>query len=162
MRLASCCTTLRYFSDIKRFDEVTRAYGIEPLPGGWHDTGDVVSISDDDWIKILGRVKRFAKVGGEMVSLMAAEDLAAAVWPDCRHAVVALPDPKKGERLILVTDRRDADAGPLVEYAKQIGAPELAVPRKIIRVQEIPVLGTGKTDYVALQRIVDAEMRRAA
>jgi len=141
---------------------LTPGGGIEPLPGGWHDTGDVVSISDDDWIKILGRVKRFAKVGGEMVSLMAAEDLAAAVWPDCRHAVVALPDPKKGERLILVTDRRDAEAGPLIAYAQQVGASELTVPRKIIRVQEIPVLGTGKTDYVALQRIVDAEMRRAA
>ena len=136
--------------------------GIEPPAGGWHDTGDVVSLTDDDWIKILGRVKRFAKVGGEMVSLMAAEDLAAAVWPDCRHAVIALPDPKKGERLILVTDRRDAESAPLIAYAQKIGAPELAVPRKIIRVPEIPVLGTGKTDYVALQRIVDAEMQRAA
>lgn len=136
--------------------------GIDPPSDGWHDTGDVVSLSDDHWIKILGRVKRFAKVGGEMVSLTAAEDLAAAVWPDCRHAVVALPDPKKGERLVLVTDRRDADPAPLILYAQEIGAPELAVPRKIIRVQEIPVLGTGKTDYVALQRIVDAEMRRAA
>ena len=135
---------------------------VEPLPGGWHDTGDVVSLGDDDWIRILGRVKRFAKVGGEMVSLTAAEDLAAAVWPDCRHAVVALADPKKGERLILVTDRRDADPGPLIAHAQRIGAPELAVPRKIIKVQEIPVLGTGKTDYVALQRIVDAEMQRAA
>jgi len=135
--------------------------GIDPPDGGWHDTGDVVSLSDDDWIKILGRVKRFAKIGGEMVSLTAAEDLAAAVWPDCRHAVVALPDPKKGERLILVTDRRDAEPGPLLAHAQQIGAPELAVPRKIIRVPEIPVLGTGKTDYVALQRIVDAENPRA-
>ena len=136
--------------------------GIDPPEGGWHDTGDVVSLSDDNWIKILGRVKRFAKIGGEMVSLTAAEDLAAAVWPDCRHAVVALPDPKKGERLILVTDRRDADAAPLLAHAQKIGAPELAVPRKIIKVQEIPVLGTGKTDYIALQRIVDAEIRRAA
>jgi acyl-[acyl-carrier-protein]-phospholipid O-acyltransferase/long-chain-fatty-acid--[acyl-carrier-protein] ligase len=136
--------------------------GIDPPAGGWHDTGDVVSITDDGWVKILGRVKRFAKVGGEMVSLTAAEDLAAAVWPDCRHAVVALPDPKKGERLILVTDRRDAEVAPLLAHAQAIGAPELAVPRKIIRVPEIPVLGTGKTDYVALQRIVDAEMQRAA
>jgi acyl-[acyl-carrier-protein]-phospholipid O-acyltransferase/long-chain-fatty-acid--[acyl-carrier-protein] ligase len=84
------------------------------------------------------------------------------VWPDCRHAVVSLPDSKKGERLVLVTDRRDADAAPLIAHAQSIGAPEIAVPRKIIRVPEIPVLGTGKTDYVALQRIVDAEMRRAA
>ena len=136
--------------------------GIEPLIDGWHDTGDVVSMSDDNWIKIKGRVKRFAKVGGEMVSLTAAEDLACAVWPDDRHAVIALPDPKKGERLILVTDRRDAESGPLIAHAQSIGAPEIAVPRKIIKVPEIPVLGTGKTDYVALQRIVDAEMMRVA
>jgi acyl-[acyl-carrier-protein]-phospholipid O-acyltransferase/long-chain-fatty-acid--[acyl-carrier-protein] ligase len=136
--------------------------GLEPLSDGWHDTGDVVSITDDGWVKIKGRVKRFAKVGGEMVSLTAAEDLACAVWPDGRHAVVSLPDPKKGERLILVTDCREADASPLIAHAQSIGAPEIAVPRKIIRVAEIPVLGTGKTDYVALQRIVDAEMMRAA
>ena len=135
--------------------------GTDPPTGGWHDTGDVVSITDDDWITIMGRVKRFAKIGGEMVSLTAAEDLASAVWRESRHAVVALPDPKKGERLILVTDRRDAEASALIAHAKAIGAPELAVPRKIIHVQEIPVLGTGKTDYVALQRIVDTEMQRA-
>ncbi|HVI32836.1 AMP-binding protein [Phenylobacterium sp.] len=141
---------------------LTPGGGVEPPHGGWHDTGDVVSISDDQWVKILGRVKRFAKVGGEMVSLTAAEDLASAVWPECRHAVVALPDPKKGERLVLVTDKRDAEPAPLLAHAQSIGAPEIAVPRKIIRVPEIPVLGTGKTDYVALQRIVDAEIRRAA
>ena len=73
-----------------------------------------------------------------------------------------LADPKKGERLILLTDRRDAETAPLIAHAKAIGAPEIAVPRKIIRVQEIPVLGTGKTDYVAVQRMVDAELRRAA
>jgi acyl-[acyl-carrier-protein]-phospholipid O-acyltransferase/long-chain-fatty-acid--[acyl-carrier-protein] ligase len=131
--------------------------GLEPLDDGWHDTGDVVSITEDGWVKIKGRVKRFAKIGGEMVSLTAAEDLASAVWPDCRHAVISLPDPKKGERLILVTDRRGAEPGALIDHAKAIGAPEIAVPRKIIRVPEIPVLGTGKTDYVAIQRMVDAE-----
>ncbi len=135
---------------------------IDPPPGGWHDTGDVVDISDDDWIKILGRVKRFAKVGGEMVSLPAAEDIATAVWPDSRHAVIAMPDPKKGERLVLVTDRRDAEAGPLVAHAQHIGATELAVPRKIIKVTEVPVLGTGKTDYVAITRMAEADGRRAA
>ena len=136
--------------------------GLEPPPGGWHDTGDVVDITDDNWINILGRVKRFAKIGGEMVSLTAAEDIATAVWPDSRHAVIAMPDPKKGERLVLVTDRRDADPGPLVAHAQTIGAPELAVPRKIIRVTEIPVLGTGKTDYVAIMRMAEADGRRAA
>ena len=135
---------------------------VEPLPDGWHDTGDVVDISDDNWITILGRVKRFAKVGGEMVSLTAAEDLAVAVWPESRHAVIAMPDPRKGERLVLITDRRDADSTALVSHAQSIGAPELAVPRKIIKVAEIPVLGTGKTDYVAIQRMVEADGRRAA
>jgi acyl-[acyl-carrier-protein]-phospholipid O-acyltransferase/long-chain-fatty-acid--[acyl-carrier-protein] ligase len=134
--------------------------GLEPPPGGWHDTGDVVSVSADNWVKILGRAKRFAKVGGEMVSLTVAEDLASAVWPDCRHAVVAIADPKKGERLILVTDKPDAETGPLLAHAQAAGATELAVPKRIIRVTEIPVLGTGKTDYVALGRIVDAELRR--
>ena len=133
--------------------------GIDPPADGWHDTGDVVSLSGDNWLKILGRVKRFAKVGGEMVSLTAAEDLASSLWPHGRHAVVAVEDPKKGERLVLVTDHREADSGPLVAHAQTLGAPEIAVPRKIIRVPEIPVLGTGKTDYVALQRIVDADLR---
>jgi acyl-[acyl-carrier-protein]-phospholipid O-acyltransferase/long-chain-fatty-acid--[acyl-carrier-protein] ligase len=135
---------------------------LEAPADGWHDTGDVVALLDDDWVKILGRAKRFAKVGGEMVSLTAAEDLASAVWPDGRHAVVAVADPKKGERLILVTDRRDAEPAPLLAHAQTIGAPELAVPRRIIRVPEIPVLGTGKTDYVALERIVEAELKRVA
>jgi acyl-[acyl-carrier-protein]-phospholipid O-acyltransferase/long-chain-fatty-acid--[acyl-carrier-protein] ligase len=130
---------------------------LEPPEGGWHDTGDVVSISADDWITILGRVKRFAKIGGEMVSLTQAEGLAASLWPDARHAVISLPDGKKGERLVLVTDRSDAEASALIAHAKAQGAPELAVPRRIVRTFEVPVLGSGKTDYVAIQRIAEAE-----
>ncbi len=130
---------------------------LEPPPDGWHDTGDVVDISEDGWVTILGRVKRFAKIGGEMVSLTAAESLAAALWPDARHAVIALPDPKKGERLVLVTDRQDAESGALIAYARRIGASELAVPRRIVRAPDVPVLGSGKTDYVAIQRIAEAE-----
>jgi acyl-[acyl-carrier-protein]-phospholipid O-acyltransferase/long-chain-fatty-acid--[acyl-carrier-protein] ligase len=130
---------------------------VEPPADGWHDTGDVVEMTDDGWITILGRVKRFAKIGGEMVSLTAAEDLAAGVWPGARHAVISLPDPKKGERLVLVTDRHDAEVGRLLGYAKEIGASELAAPRRIVRVHDIPVLGSGKTDYVAIQRMAEAE-----
>ena len=96
-----------------------------------------------------------------MVSLTAAEDIATAVWPDSRHAVIAMPDPKKGERLVLVTDRRGAETGPLLAHAKIIGAPEMAVAKKVIKVTEIPVLGTGKTDYVAIMRMVEAEGGRA-
>jgi acyl-[acyl-carrier-protein]-phospholipid O-acyltransferase/long-chain-fatty-acid--[acyl-carrier-protein] ligase len=129
---------------------------VEPLQDGWHDTGDVVDIDDEDFIRILGRVKRFAKIGGEMVSLTAVEGMAEAVWPDSRHAVVSIPDAKKGERLVLITDRRDADVAVLAAWAKENGAPELTVPKKIIKLPEVPVLGTGKTDYVAIQKMADA------
>jgi len=129
---------------------------------GWLDTGDIVSITEDNWITILGRAKRFAKVGGEMVSLTAAEDLVLSLWPDNRHAVIAMPDPKKGERLLLFTDRNDATASALIEHAQSLGAPEIAVPRKIVKVPEIPVLGTGKTDYVTIMRLAEVEGRRAA
>ncbi len=135
--------------------------GIEPPPNGWHDTGDVVEITQGGWITILGRVKRFAKIGGEMVSLTAAEDLASNLWPDSRHAVISMPDPKKGERLILVTDQRDADVGRLVTHAQSLGASELTVPRRIVKVPEVPVLGSGKTDYVAIQRMAETEARAA-
>ncbi len=128
---------------------------LEPPPGGWHDTGDVVEISEDGWITILGRVKRFAKIGGEMISLTAAEDLATGLWPDARHAVISQPDAKKGERLVLVTDRQDADVAALVSYARSLGSPELAAPRRILKVQDIPVLGSGKMDYVAIQRMAE-------
>jgi len=134
---------------------------VEAPDDGWHDTGDVVSIDAEGFVSIRGRVKRFAKIGGEMVSLSAVEDLAAGVWPDARHAVISLPDSKKGERLILVTDRLDAQVTPLVDHAQRIGAPELAVPKRIVRVPEIPVLGSGKTDYVAIQRMAETEVRAA-
>ncbi|GAA0636445.1 AMP-binding protein [Brevundimonas lenta] len=130
---------------------------IDPLKDGWHDTGDIVSLDEDGYIAILGRVKRFAKIGGEMVSLTAVEGLASAVWPDARHAVVSIPDSRKGEKLVLVTDRKDADVSRLAEWARSHGAPELAVPKKIMRVGEVPVLGTGKTDYVAIQQMVEVD-----
>ncbi|MDB5430309.1 MAG: bifunctional 2-acylglycerophospho-ethanolamine acyl transferase/acyl-acyl carrier protein synthetase [Caulobacter sp.] len=133
--------------------------GVDAPEDGWHDTGDVVTMTPDGWITIQGRVKRFAKIGGEMVSLTAAEDLAQAVWPDGRHAVISMPDPKKGERLVLVTDQQHATAGDMVTHARSIGAPELAVPKKILKVTEVPVLGTGKTDYVAIQRMAETDAR---
>ncbi|MCA3717228.1 MAG: AMP-binding protein [Brevundimonas sp.] len=133
---------------------------IEPVPDGWHDTGDIVEIDEEGYIAILGRVKRFAKIGGEMVSLSAVEGLVAAVYPEARHAVVAVADSKKGEKLVLVTDRGDADVSRLAEWAREHGAPELAIPKKIVRVTDLPVLGTGKTDYVAIQSLV--EMDKAA
>ncbi len=91
-----------------------------------------------------------------MVSLTAVERIAEEVWPDNRHAVVAVADDKKGERLILFTDNAQADTATLSEWAKEHGTPALAIPKKIMKVDVVPVLGSGKTDYVSLQKLAEA------
>jgi acyl-[acyl-carrier-protein]-phospholipid O-acyltransferase/long-chain-fatty-acid--[acyl-carrier-protein] ligase len=124
---------------------------LQPPEGGWHDSGDIVTIDDDGFISIRGRAKRFAKIAGEMVSLPAVEGYAAALWPDADHAVVTRPDPRKGEQLVLFTTRRDADARSLQAWARANGVTELMVPRDIRMLEALPVLGTGKLDYVSMQ-----------
>lgn len=124
---------------------------IMPPAGGWHDTGDIVSIDTEGYIKILGRAKRFAKIGGEMVSLAAVEEIAGQLWPNHQHAVVSLPDPKKGEQLVLVTDNPQATRAEFSALAKELGHSELFVPKRLEIVSALPVLGTGKIDYVTIQ-----------
>jgi acyl-[acyl-carrier-protein]-phospholipid O-acyltransferase/long-chain-fatty-acid--[acyl-carrier-protein] ligase len=121
---------------------------VTPPEGGWHDTGDIVTI-DGGFVTIRGRAKRFAKIGGEMVSLAAVETLAQDLWPDAQHVVVSLPDPRKGEQLVLVTDKPDADKAAILEHAQRQGFPELWVPKAILVVPAIPVLGSGKVDLAA-------------
>lgn len=123
---------------------------IVPPPDGWHDTGDIVTI-DDGFVTIKGRAKRFAKIGGEMVSLAAVETLASDLWPDAQHVVVNLPDARKGEQLILVTDKPEAEKPALQAHARASGFPELWVPKAILVVGAIPVLGSGKVDLAATQ-----------
>ncbi|XHR28291.1 MAG: acyl-[ACP]--phospholipid O-acyltransferase [Chthoniobacteraceae bacterium] len=127
---------------------------LEPLETGWHDTGDIVSIDSEGFVSIRGRAKRFAKIGGEMVSLAAVEALASSLWPTAGVAVVAAPDAKKGERIILVTDFADASRQPLLEHMRSVGATELMVPAQIKIVASIPLLGSGKTDYPAVSKLV--------
>lgn len=121
---------------------------IIPPQDGWHDTGDIVTI-EDGYIHIRGRAKRFAKIGGEMVSLAAIEALASGLWPDNTHVCVSLPDPRRGESLVLVTDKPDADKTTLAEYAREQGFTELWVPKALLVTQQIPILGSGKVDYAA-------------
>jgi acyl-[acyl-carrier-protein]-phospholipid O-acyltransferase/long-chain-fatty-acid--[acyl-carrier-protein] ligase len=126
---------------------------IVPPPDGWHDTGDVVSIDEDGFIAIRGRLKRFAKIGGETVSLAVVENIAAALWPDNAHAAVAIPNARKGEEIVLVTDAADARRVDLIGWAQNHGVTELAIPRQVLTVDAIPVLGTGKTDYVTVEKM---------
>ncbi len=133
---------------------------LEPTEGGWHDTGDIVSIDADGFIRIKGRVKRFAKVGGEMVSLAVVENCAYAIWPDSMHAAATLPDPRKGEQVVLLTDNPDVNRADILNWAQNHGVSELSVPRRIFHIDEIPVLGTGKLDYGAIQRQATALSER--
>ncbi|MGN1285365.1 MAG: AMP-binding protein, partial [Bradyrhizobium sp.] len=121
---------------------------LEPLPEGWHDTGDIVTVDAQGFIAIKGRAKRFAKIAGEMVSLSAVETMASALWPQAMSVAVTLPDQRKGERIVLLTTQKDADRAAMQRQAKSVGASELAVPADIRIVDKVPLLGTGKTDYV--------------
>ena len=123
---------------------------------GWHDTGDIVRIDDDGFVTILGRAKRFAKLGGEMISLATVEQLAADCWPEQQHAALNLPDPVKGEHVVLLTTQRDADRQALVAMAHHEGLGELYIPRQVLTVREIPLLGSGKPDYPGARRLMEA------
>ena len=130
-----------------------------PPPEGWHDTGDIVAVDGDGYARIVGRIKRFAKLGGEMVSLAGVEAHAARLWPDDTHAAVALPDSRKGERVVLLTSRAGAHREELLAFARSRGVPELMVPKTVLWVEAIPTLGSGKADYPAVKRMAENALR---
>ncbi len=135
---------------------------LEPVPDDWYDTGDIVSLDGEGFVFIKGRAKRFAKIAGEMVSLGAVEDLAMRASPTFRHAALARPDTRKGEAVILVSEDPALTRQTLLRVAAETGVPELAVPRDVVVGRTIPVLGTGKTDYVALTAAMAAEPSQEA
>jgi acyl-[acyl-carrier-protein]-phospholipid O-acyltransferase / long-chain-fatty-acid--[acyl-carrier-protein] ligase len=128
---------------------------LQPPEDGWHDSGDIVTFDDEGFITIRGRAKRFAKIGGEMVSLPAVEGYAAAAWPGFEHAVVTRPDPKKGEQMVLFTTNKTAKFAELSAWGKANGIAELMIPRDIRPLVALPVLGTGKIDYVTITQMVE-------
>jgi acyl-[acyl-carrier-protein]-phospholipid O-acyltransferase/long-chain-fatty-acid--[acyl-carrier-protein] ligase len=127
---------------------------LEPPPEGWHDTGDIVTIDKQGFIAIKGRAKRFAKIGGEMVSFAAVEMIAAELWPDALSAVAAVPDARKGERLVLVTQKKDATRSEFQAFARSRGAAELMMPSEVVVIDKLPLLGSGKIDNVSVTKLV--------
>jgi acyl-[acyl-carrier-protein]-phospholipid O-acyltransferase/long-chain-fatty-acid--[acyl-carrier-protein] ligase len=119
---------------------------------GWYETGDVVGVDADGFVSIVGRVKRFAKIAGEMISLEVVEKLALQAAAGASHAATTQADGARGEAIVLFTEDRKLTRDMLVATAGRLGVPEIAVPRKIVPVDSLPLLGTGKTDYVMLKR----------
>jgi acyl-[acyl-carrier-protein]-phospholipid O-acyltransferase/long-chain-fatty-acid--[acyl-carrier-protein] ligase len=128
---------------------------LEPPCEGWHDTGDIVSIDEQGFVTIKGRARRFAKVGGEMISLAAVETLASELWPNAPSAVAALPDPRKGERLVLVTQQKGATRADFQMFAKAKHASDLMIPSEVWVLDKLPLLGSGKVDMVAVAKLVE-------
>jgi acyl-[acyl-carrier-protein]-phospholipid O-acyltransferase/long-chain-fatty-acid--[acyl-carrier-protein] ligase len=135
---------------------------LEAPEGGWHDTGDIVTVDAQGFVTIKGRAKRFAKIGGEMISLAAVEMIAADLWPNALSAIVAMPDARKGERLILVTQQRDATRQQVMGFARERGASELMIPAEIMVLDKLPVLGSGKVDQVSLIKLVQERVAARA
>jgi acyl-[acyl-carrier-protein]-phospholipid O-acyltransferase / long-chain-fatty-acid--[acyl-carrier-protein] ligase len=127
---------------------------VEPVADGWYDTGDIVTVDPEGYVRIQGRAKRFAKIAGEMVSLGAVEGLAARISPAFRHAAVSRPDARKGEQVVLVTEDPDLTRARYQEAAGQEKTPEIMLPREIVHAERLPVLGTGKTNYPEIERLV--------
>lgn len=127
---------------------------ITPVKNGWYDTGDIVEIDEKGYISIKGRAKRFAKIAGEMVSLTATESNISKMDPQFSHAIVAIPDPKKGEQLILMTTNAKLKRPDILAYFKTLQITELSTPKEIIFVEKLPLLGTGKVDYVKVKEMV--------
>lgn len=134
--------------------KIDRPGVLQPLKDGWYETGDVVSVDADGYVFIKDRAKRFAKIAGEMISLTAVENLCRDAYGDDEElevACVGVPDEAKGERLVLVATRPDIDLSRISAYAKREGVPELGVPKTFVYREAIPLLKTGKRDYVGLK-----------
>lgn len=126
--------------------------------GGWYDTGDIVRVDQEGCLFILGRLKRFAKIGGEMVSLTAVEDALDGAFPHyglrCQTAVVSRPDEDKGEKLIAISNEAKLTLDEVRAAIKAKGLPNIAVPREVKFIHEIPKLGTGKVNYRELDKMI--------
>ena len=130
---------------------------IEPPEDGWYDTGDIVRIGEEGHVTIVGRAKRFAKVGGEMVSLAAVEALAAEVWPGEPLGAAALPCPRKGQKVVLAIANPAAGLDALRAHAREAGVAEIQLPSELRILAEIPVMASGKTDFPRLQALLEAD-----
>jgi 1-acyl-sn-glycerol-3-phosphate acyltransferase len=132
----------------------------EAIIDGWYKTGDIALIDDDGFITITGRESRFSKIGGEMVPHIQIEELLSnLIGSDeeegLKAAVTAVPDARKGERLVVIHTRLDKSADQLCDGLRDKGMPNIFIPSpdSFLEVDELPILGTGKLDLKGLRKI---------
>jgi acyl-[acyl-carrier-protein]-phospholipid O-acyltransferase/long-chain-fatty-acid--[acyl-carrier-protein] ligase len=154
-----------------RGPNVMRGYYLYQQPGqlqpphseageGWYNTGDIVELDDDGFVIIHGRVKRFAKIAGEMISLEAVEHIANHASPVHQHAATIELVSQSGESTVLFSTDPRLDRVALQKAARELGAQDLAVARRVVHVTSVPLLGSGKTDYVTLNTIAGSDGAR--
>lgn len=143
-----------------RGDNIMLGYMFNAQPGilcppqdGWHELGDIVEVDQENFIYIKGRAKRFAKIGGEMVSLAAVEQALNSLLKDTLYGVISLPDDKKGEVIVLLVEKNPITTGNIAAHFARHDIPPLWVPKKIFNLKSVPLLGSGKFDYAEAKKI---------
>jgi acyl-[acyl-carrier-protein]-phospholipid O-acyltransferase/long-chain-fatty-acid--[acyl-carrier-protein] ligase len=127
--------------------------GILQPCGEWYDTGDIVSLSDDGFVTIQGRVKRFVKIAGEMVSLEVVDKI-VGFCTDKLFATSSRPDINKGEQIVLFTLDDTLTKDKIRTVIAEKNQSNLMMPNEIRLITEIPLLGAGKIDYVKLKSMI--------
>ncbi|PJD92633.1 MAG: acyl-[ACP]--phospholipid O-acyltransferase [Legionella sp.] len=143
---------------MKGYIDPNVAGAIIPVAQGWHDTGDIVTLDANGFITIAGRAKRFAKIAGEMVSLTLVEGIAATLWPELLHAAISVKCSRKGEQILLFSEAKTMEKSAFIQKVKEQGHSELLVPAQIYASAKIPILASGKIDYVTLEQMANTKM----
>ena len=126
---------------------------------GWYDTGDMGNIDEDGYLWHVGRLKRFVKIGGEMVSLVKIEDVLEKLLPeDVQCCVVEIPDSIKGAKIVVVVTSILDEQAVVKQMAEQL--PAIAIPKKFLVWDTLPKMGSGKIDFRTISEKAREQLTR--